>query len=599
MFEDCLTKRKRGLKLIISAVLAYAGVDIVSSISFAGVEKLNFTNGIFAVILWFFLWRWLCRIIDVGFSGQMKKWLCPYIFSAVFSVCMMFGSSLEHTGSVYFTSLCLWIRIVFFSIISALTVRYIWDRLAAYKAQREDTRTSGVQREEKWGLKSFVLNAAIIFLCYIPVFLAVYPGFFVYDAQDELIQIITRNFSTHHPLLHVLMMGGIIQFVYKISGSYNIGIACYILFQMFIFSCVLSWTVCRLKTEGMTRAKRVIVTLYFGLFPVIVMFALCSAKDGLFSCAVLVTVVLLRKIMSAESSDYGVTRKDYVLFGIAAVLMMLLRHNGLYAFLVYAVLVFRKKKLAGAISLIILTLALNNVMALALSADSSENQEVLTVPIQQLARVYNTNADSFNDEELATLYEILPPDVLERYNPKVSDGVKVDFNNDNYSKNPGKYLKLWFVQGIKNPFTYLNAWFMTSYGYWYPDAIIDVYRGNGVFTFTYEDSSYFGFEVEQPGVRHSFFKPLEEIYRKMSLELYQQRVPVLSMLFSPGFLFWVYAFVLGFFAYCGNVRKVMPYLFLMLVWCTVILGPTYLVRYVVYLWLVIPVLLYDLYLYFR
>lgn len=42
---------------------------------------------------------------------------------------------------------------------------------------------------------------------------------------------------------------------------------------------------------------------------------------------------------------------------------------------------------------------------------------------------------------------------------------------------------------------------MTSYGFWYPDTVIDVYR-------------------------------------KMSLEVYQQKVPILSMLFSPGFMFW-------------------------------------------------------------
>ena len=93
---------------------------------------------------------------------------------------------------------------------------------------------------EKGQLRSFFLTAVAIFLCYVPVFLAVYPGFFVYDAQDELMQVITRNFSTHHPLLHVLLLGGIIPLVYKITGSYNLGIACYTLFQMAVLSCILN-----------------------------------------------------------------------------------------------------------------------------------------------------------------------------------------------------------------------------------------------------------------------------------------------------------------------------------------------------------------------
>lgn len=389
----------------------------------------------------------------------------------------------------------------------------------------------------------------------------------------------------------MLMLGGVIQLVYKISGSYNTGIACYILFQMLVFSCIFSWVICRLKAEGMTAGKRIATALYFGLFPVVAMFALCSAKDGLFACAVLVMTILLRKSVSDECAE----SRDNTLFSAAVILMLLLRYNGLYAFLAYAIIVFRKKKLVWAIALIVLAQVLNNGMALVMHADKSENQEMLTVPIQQLARVYNSDKDSFSPQELETLYEILPDEALQRYSPKVSDGVKVRFNNENYSKNPAKYLKLWLAQGLKNPFSYLNAWFMTSYGFWYPDAVIDVYRGNSVFTFTYEDSSYFGFEVEQPGTRQSFFKPLEEIYRRMSLELFQQKIPVLSMLFSPGFLFWVYAFVLGFFVYCGDIGRAVPYLFLMLIWCTVILGPTYLVRYVVYLWFAAPVLLYDFY----
>ena len=134
---------------------------------------------------------------------------------------------------------------------------------------------------------------------------------------------------------------------------------------------------------------------------------------------------------------------------------------------------------------------------------------------------------------------------------------------------------------------------MTTYGFWYPDAVIDVYRGNSVFTFTYGDSSYFGYEVEEPGRRESKIPALDELYRRMSLEIAQQRIPVLSMLFSPGFLFWSAAFLIGFLWYGKRGRRAVAYMLPALVWLTVILGPTYLVRYVVFLWALAPVLLFD------
>ena len=136
---------------------------------------------------------------------------------------------------------------------------------------------------------------------------------------------------------------------------------------------------------------------------------------------------------------------------------------------------------------------------------------------------------------------------------------------------------------------------MTSYGFWYPDAVIDVYRGNSVFTFTYGDSSYFGFETEQPGERQSKLSLVQEAYRRLSLELTQQKAPVLSMLFSPGFLFWVMMLILGKFAYHRKWEKLLPYGFVFLLWLTVILGPTYLVRYVVFLWVLLPLLVWDLF----
>ena len=219
---------------------------------------------------------------------------------------------------------------------------------------------------------------------------------------------------------------------------------------------------------------------------------------------------------------------------------------------------------------------------------------MLTVPISQMARVYADEKDGLSAKDKEILYKYLPKEALERYTPKVSDGVKIHFNNDAFKEDKGSFLRLWLQWGVTHPFTYLNAWFMTSYGFWYPDTVIDVYRGNSVFTYTYGDSSYFGYEVEQPGTRESKIPWLDELYRKMSLEIAQQKIPVVSMLFSPGFLFWVMAFGMGFLCYQERWRSVLPLVLPLLVWLTVILGPTYLVRYVVFLWVVVPLLILEI-----
>ena len=74
----------------------------------------------------------------------------------------------------------------------------------------------------------------------------------------------------------------------------------------------------------------------------------------------------------------------------------------------------------------------------------------------------------------------------------------------------------------------------------------------------------------------------------LSLEIAQQRVPLISMLFSPGFLFWIFAFAAGYAFYRKNDRVLLPFTMVLLVWLTVILGPTYLPRYVLILWFALP-----------
>ena len=594
-------KHREWKRRLLAVLLSFAGVCALSRMRKPGGDAIAFTNSIFSVLTFLALYLLMEKILKASFRGKKRRWILPGLFGTAFSFCMITGVQLDTRGSVPFSDPSLWLAILAGAVVMTLSVRYFWDlidgkqRERAVSRQKEGEATD--QGEKRWNkFSGWLLPSALIFVMYLPVFLAVYPGFFVYDAQDELMQVVTRSFSTHHPLVHVLMLGGIIQLVHKLTGSYNAGIACYTVFQMLVMAGIFGWCIRKLEKWGVGKGYRILTTLYFGLCPVLVMFSLCSAKDGLFAGMLLIMTILLTELFKAPEEFWK--QKGKLLLLLAASLgMMLLRHNGFYAFAVFSVLTViylkrdRKKTVLYFGGILAAYLVVSAGLTGLLRADASENQEMLTVPISQMARVYQNRKEELPPEEKELLYQYLPQEALEHYTPKVSDGVKVHFNNQAYEADRGSFLKLWLKWGTENPFTYLNAWFMTSYGFWYPDTVIDVYRGNTVFTYTYEDSSYFGYEVEQPGTRQSKLPWLSEIYRRMSLEIFQQRIPVVSMLFSPGFLFWMSAFILCFWGYHGRWKKVMALMPVMLCWLTVLLGPTYLTRYVVYLWAVLPVIL--------
>ena len=579
----------------IAFLIATAGTLCFPQILNLKENTLGFTNSIFSVFVWLlclYAVGWSLHTVDLR---DRRGWRIATVLSFLFTTAMLFGVRLDAVGNVDFRDWRLWISLPVLTCLFSILIRKSWNVLGRMEERKKSLakhiRIPGTPAKATKYID--ILTFLFLLLCWLPVLLAVYPGFFVYDAQDEWLQVASRVFNTHHPLVHVLMLGGIVCAVHKVTDSYNLGIVCYMIIQMMIVSGGFTYLLSFMRKRKIPRALRILSLLYFAFFPVIVMFTLCSAKDTLFTIALLMLLLSLLDMGSGAEVFFS-SKKKIIFFVLSAAAMMLLRKNGIYAFAVMVpiLLIYHKKYFKRAIivfaAAFVIYFLVNTGLAVVLHAESGENQEILTVPIQQLSRTYKFNREVFEPEDVAVLHEILPEEALVLYNPKLSDPVKVRFQNDAFAADRSKYIGLWMRIGLKKPLSYINAWLVNSYGFWYPDTIIDVYSGNTVFTFTYEDSSYFGYEVEQPGFRDSKIPWLDEAYRKLALEISQERIPIYSMLYSPGGIFWCIAFVFAYVLYRKKYHLVIPYLMVLLVWLTVLLGPTYLPRYVLIFWFGMP-----------
>ena len=579
----------------VAFILATAGTLCFPQVLNLKENVIGFTNSIFAVFVWLLCLYAVNRSLQTIDLKDVRGWVIGGILSGLFTTAMLFGVRLDAVGNVNFKDWRLWISLPVLTCLFTILVRKFWDFLGGMEERK--SRLAKHIRMPETPKKAVeyrnILTFLFLLLCWLPVLLAVYPGFFVYDAQEEWLQVASRNFTTHHPLVHVLMLGGIICAVHKVTDSYNLGIACYMLVQMMIVSGGFTYLLSFMRRRKVSRAVRLISLLYFAFFPVIVMFTLCSAKDTLFTVALLLLLLSLLD-MGSSGEEFFASKRKMLFFIFSAVAMMLFRKNGVYAFAVMIpilILYHRKslKKMTLLLAVIFLSyFMINTGLTVVFHAEGGENQEILTVPIQQLARTYKFNREVFEPEDVAALHEILPEEALVLYNPKLSDPVKVRFQNEVFAADRSKYADLWIRISLKKPLSYVNAWLMNSYGFWYPDTVIDVYSGNTVFTFTYEDSSYFGYEVEEPGFRDSKIPWLDEVYRRLALEISQEKIPIYAMLYSPGGIFWCIAFVFAYVLYRRKYHIVIPYMMVLLVWLTVILGPTYLPRYVLIFWYGLP-----------
>lgn len=613
-----LTGKKSGpASLLLPFAITLGGVLFLPQMLLSEGRGLGFSNSFLSVAVFLLAFPAVRHAVErmlseTGAAGKVKGVLTLLLAFGFVLACTL-GSRLEADGYLLLTDWRLWLSLPFLTLFFAALLERLYGLLeermagdgvkAAGGARAEEQEGAAVRKAglfSRWEKLPVGKRRLLVFLFFLIVWgivlLAVWPGFFVYDAQEEFNQVAQRRFTTHHPLLHVLLLGGIISAGNKLFGSYNAGIACYMIFQMTVLAVCFTWVLDSLRKKGAPLWLRVAGTLYFALFPVIQMYVLCSAKDTLYSAAML-AVILLLVWLAEEREAFFSGKKNVAALAGALCLMALMRHNGLYILILLipamAALAGRKQWMRAALAglcALILTLGVSAGLKTVFHAEDSENQEMLTVPIQQLARTWTLSPEVFTEEEEEVLFSFLPREALERYTPKLSDNVKISFNNAAYAQDSSAFWRLWLSIGGKAPASYLNAWLLTSYGFWYPDAVLDGYQGNTVFTFTYGESSYFGYETELPGQRHSFIPWLDALFEKMSLELFQQRVPVLSMLFSPGFLFWVYAAGIVFLLRCGRFRQAAAFLPAGLNWLTVLLGPTSLVRYVLIFWFALPVL---------
>ena len=505
------------------------------------------------------------------------------------------------------------------------------------------------KNESALSLSSFLPDWLFLVLLILPVFLAEFPGFFVYDAHDELYEVLTRTFTAHHPLLHVLLLGRTIAFFHKFTGSWNAGIAVYIFLQMLVITAVFSLVLQMLRKFYVPRRIRVICLLFLGLFPTVVMYVLCSAKDGLFSAFLLLLTVFLY-LLYRDPEHFLQSRKKAAGFVLPRTHSSLKRPvpsggpseqrcpvssgdrspqrrpadsgepslqrrpadsgepspqrrpaDSAEPSLQRRPALFRQHSSRPSRSLrlritamlllpVALFLAVNTGMTKILTGpDTKEYQEMLTVPISQLARAYNYQKDVFSKEDILLLHRYLPEENLNHYEPLCTDLLKVGFNNEAFSEDKSSFVKLWLRIGKKAPAVYVNAWLLTSYGYWYPYASLNVYAGRTVYTFTYDESSYFGYEVEKPGTRTSLIPAIDTFFRTISLTRSFQKIPVIRLFFAPAFWFFVFLWQLFFRSFRRRFCGAVCFLPAFLTWLTVLLGPCSLVRYVIFLWFLVPV----------
>ena len=184
----------------------------------------------------------------------------------------------------------------------------------------------------------------------------------------------------------------------------------------------------------------------------------------------------------------------------------------------------------------ILVLLMNTAYGKILSALEIPNtsiREMLSIPFQQTARYVKYYGDEVTEEERAAIDKLLNYDTLaERYDPRLSDNVKNEYNRYATNEDLKEYFIVWGKMLLKRPMTYINATTANIYGYFYTDS----YRW-----YVYHDlnsilpSEGFDYHFNNLDITRLMIRGYGCGFRE---------IPVLKLLVNCGMYTWAYVFLL-------------------------------------------------------
>lgn len=473
------------------------------------------------------------------------------------------------------------------SIIASIITYVVWEVMSFIKKKGFFDKRHFIRKP------SFLFSVILMFLCWIPTWLSIFPGVFSYDAYDEWQQIVNGVITSHHPVIHVVLLGGLVEGIHTLTGSYNAGIAVYTVLQMLILAHIFALSIRLLdKYQKVSVVWQYAALAFYCLSPVVQLFSICATKDVLFAAAQL--LFLQYVLIFYENRNIFFKEKSILVgFVISAFFTMTMRNNGFYIVLIICVIMcFSIRKMHKAqiqtLTVVMLLAAVSygiytGPIYSMLDVKKGGVEEMLSVPLQQMARVYKYDYASLDQNDLELLYEIVPQTNLEAYRPTVSDFVKSGFQREAFAQHKIDFLRLWLKWGLEHPLTYINSFLINTVDGWYPKAVIDGYRN--------EKNNYYDYHVAEPGTEIVLLPKLHAYYDAISHDKAVQQNGWSFLILSPGWFFILFIHLFLYTLCQKRYTLIVPMLIPLLNFLTVLLGPMALVRYVLIFFYAFPVML--------
>lgn len=562
------------LKNIIPFVLSFISTLGINGLITITSEQV--TNNSFVYFIFFALFLFTFSKIKI-----LKKRYTVFsiIFSVFLSLVLIIGSQLEFYSEIIWSFATL-IKIIALSVsifpLNYLLLKYV-DK---FKIQKSDNINYK---------KIFVITFLIILFFNFLVFLALYPGEYGYDAGFQIMEILEKDvqITSHFSLLFSFILAKVVNLGKVLFGSYQVGFGIYCFLQMTF----LSYVATKITVFCVKRIPNKIIyfinVLFFSFFPLYTLMSISAAQDSVF--AGLFCLIILNVIELIENKDYWKNKLKPISLGILIFLLCLIRNNGFYCILISIPFIFLSCKNKKVVVLLIFIIPLfaykiysGPVFNILGVTKTDTFREMLSIPSQQFARVYNYNLKVFSKEELKQLKKFYPQiDDFKyyTYRQSIADPTKSVLNNKYVKSNLKDYISLWTSNGVKDPENYVEAFLLNSLGFWYPNK-------------NYNDDRMYHPYIEIEMMDAAKWNPrYVQIKRESKFPIYEKilnitigknawkRIPIISTIFTTGTYFIIFIFLFLLTILRRNFKYMLPISIILGLYATLFLSPVALFRY--------------------
>lgn len=440
---------------------------------------------------------------------------------------------------------------------------------------------------DKWSDKVYFLIVwGILTVSWIPAYLAFFPGIFGYDAPNQMEQIISNQYTAHHPLLHTLLLRVFLNCGKGIFGSYNGGVALFCIFQGLVLSSSIAYSFLIMKVLKMPVPILLVSLIWCIWSPVLQVLTFNTTKDILFG-ALFLHFVINCYYWLMQGKKKTIVQMAWLI--VSGVLMCLLRNQGIYivaALLVISVFVCwnNKKFLVSLCVIIVASQSFFWVSNHVFGIQKGDAREMLSVPMQQTALVCKLymegEAVQLTPEEFEKFSLLVDKEHIPDLHLSTADPIKMYFNTEVLKQDISGYISLYLTVGGHNLGTYLTAFRCLAYPYW--DMSEGVARDISI-TNTFPELS------ESWGIyQNSLLPGYKEYLSRYILYEMDEKIPIISWFLQPGLCIWMMTALLGVAIAGKNKAVFLTALTGMLFMGTLLLGPVALLRYIYPLMILAP-----------